>query len=108
MPGKKITRESILLTLERELPFLRAKYGVEKIALFGSFAQASANESSDIDLLVKLAKPLGFEFMQLADYLEDVLERKVDLITFDSLERSASNPRRAHIAKNISRSMIYV
>jgi uncharacterized protein len=108
MPGKKMTREMILLILQKELPFLRATYGVEKIALFGSFALASAGENSDIDLLVKLSRPLGFEFIQLADYLEEKLGRKVDLITLDSLERNASNPRRAHIAENITRSLIYV
>lgn len=102
------TQEIILQTLAKELPNLRQRYGVEKIALFGSFANATADETSDIDLLIEFSRPLGFKFMQLADYLESLLGRKVDLVTFDSLKRGSLHPRRAHIAENIVRTLIYV
>ena len=103
-----ITRETILHILNKEKSFLRTRYGVEKIALFGSFAQNTADETSDIDLLVQLSRPLGFEFVQLADYLESKLGRSVDLVTFDSLKRGELNPRRAHIARNITGTLVYV
>ena len=103
-----ITREKILHILDQEKPFLREKYGVEKIALFGSFARNLADETSDVDLVVHLSRPLGFEFVQLADYLESKLGSSVDLITYNSLKRGELNPRRAHIARDITRTLVYV
>lgn len=98
----------ILKILTREMPYLRTEYGVESIALFGSFSRGNPVAESDIDLLVSLTKPLGFSFIQLADYLEDKLGRKVDLVTATTLERGAADPRRAHIAREIQESLVYV
>jgi len=50
-------------------------------AVFGSFARGEANEDSDIDLLVKFSKPVGYAFFGVALELEDALGRKVDLAT---------------------------
>lgn len=70
--------------------------------------QVWRGKDSDIDLIIELAHPLGFEFMQLADYLESKLGRKVDLITLDSFKRRAGDLRRAHIAKSILEALVYV
>ena len=101
-------KENILQILQRELPYLKEKYGVKQIALFGSFAKGTQSKSSDIDLLVQLERPLGFEFIDLACYLEDVLGRKVDLITFDHLQRSKENPRYKHLVTDVERTLAYV
>lgn len=87
---------------------MREHFGVEKIALFGSFARGEATEDSDIDIVVSLSKPLGFAFIELADYLEEKLGRKVDLVTATTLEMGITDPRRAHIAKDIQESLIHV
>lgn len=50
-------------------------------AVFGSFARGDANEDSDIDLLVKFSKPVGFAFYSIAGELKEALGRKVDLAT---------------------------
>ena len=51
-------------------------------ALFGSFARGEATETSDIDLLVRFAKPIGlFGFVGVEQELETALGRKVDLAT---------------------------
>jgi predicted nucleotidyltransferase len=54
-------------------------------ALFGSFARGEAEESSDIDLLVRFSKPKGFDWIDAALEIEDELGRKVDLVTEGSL-----------------------
>ncbi|HLE15291.1 MAG TPA: nucleotidyltransferase family protein [Anaerolineales bacterium] len=105
---KRDSRSSILRTIKKEFPFLRDQFGVERIALFGSFARGDVHEDSDVDILVSLSKPLGFSFFQLADYLEDKLGRKVDLITATTLELGSADPRRAHIAREIRDWLIYV
>jgi predicted nucleotidyltransferase len=102
------TKENIAHTLKKEMPYLREKYGVEKIAIYGSFAKGSPSQTSDVDILVQLTRPLGLEFVGLADYLEEVLGRKVDLATFDTLHRSLENPRYRHIAADIQRTLSYV
>lgn len=103
-----LTKEKVVQILQRELPYLREKYGVEKIALYGSFAKTRQKKKSDVDILVQLAKPLGLEFVSLAYYLEEVLGRKVDLATFDTLKRSLETPRYQHIASDIQRTLVYV
>jgi predicted nucleotidyltransferase len=99
------TKNQILQTLEREMPYLRQKYGVVRVALYGSFAHGSPSKKSDVDLLVELSRPLGLEFVALADYLEKKLGRKVDLATFETLSRSMDQPRYQHIAQHIQRTL---
>jgi len=106
--SKKLAKEDMFERLKRELPYLQQKYGVERMALYGSFARSEQAEKSDVDLLVELARPLGFEFIELADYLEKVLGRKVDLATFSTFHRSKQDPRRRHIAFNIEKELVYV
>jgi uncharacterized protein len=54
---------------------------IEFCALFGSFARGEANEESDIDLLVRFSKPIGWAFYGITEELEKALGRKVDLAT---------------------------
>lgn len=57
------------------------RFGVKRLALFGSVARGDAKEGSDVDLLVELEKPLGWEVVDLRDYLQELLGAKVDLVT---------------------------
>jgi predicted nucleotidyltransferase len=102
------TKEQIFQILKKELPYLNEKYGVERIAIFGSFAKGNQRKTSDIDILVQLVKPLGLDFIKLAYHLEKVLKRRVDLATFDTLKRSLENPRYKHIAADIQGTLSYV
>ncbi len=99
------TKNAILEILREELPYLTEKYGVLRLALYGSFAGGSPSPDSDVDLLVELSRPLGLEFVALADYLEEKLGRKVDLVTSETLIRSLANPRYRPIAQNIERTL---
>jgi predicted nucleotidyltransferase len=102
------TKEQIFQILRKELPYLSEKYGVERIAIYGSFAKGNQRKASDIDILVQLIKPLGLDFIKLAYHLEKVLKRRVDLATFDTLKRSLENPRYKHIASDIQGTLSYV
>jgi uncharacterized protein len=102
------TKEQIFQILKNELPYLNEKYGVERIAIYGSFAKGNQRKRSDIDILVQLIKPLGLDFIKLAYHLEKVLKRRVDLATFDTLKRSLENPRYKHIASDIQGTLSYV
>lgn len=100
-----LNKEKILEILEKELPYLREKYGVARIALYGSFAYGTPTAKSDVDLLVELSRPLGLEFVALAYYLEKRLGRRVNLATFETLNRSLSHPRYRPIALDIQRTL---
>jgi uncharacterized protein len=64
-----------------------SKFGVGSLAIFGSVARNEARTDSDIDILVEFDKPVGlFEFIDLKDYLEKVLQSHVDMGTPSSLK----------------------
>lgn len=56
-------------------------YDVSSCAVFGSYSRGEADETSDIDLLVRFSKPVGYAFFEVALDLENALGRKVDLAT---------------------------
>ena len=80
------TKEELLNVLLQYKDTLKS-YGVNKIGLFGSFVKESQNAESDIDLLVEfLPDKKNFRnFINLAFFLEDMLNRKVELVTAESL-----------------------
>jgi predicted nucleotidyltransferase len=71
----------ILSVLRRERARLFAKYGLKSMAVFGSATRDDFRPGSDVDIMVEFERPIGIEFMDLADELEGMLKRKVDLAT---------------------------
>lgn len=60
------------------------RFGVRSIALFGSVARGEAGAGSDVDILVDYradARPDLFEFIDLKEHLEELVGRRVDLVT---------------------------
>jgi len=70
----------IRAVLRECLPELREKYGVTTIGVFGSYARGEAGSDSDIDIIVELSRPIGWELVDLSDYLESRLHHKIDLV----------------------------
>ncbi len=80
-------REKILTQLKSHKRQLK-KFGIRSVFLFGSVARNQARKRSDIDLLVDFERPIGlFEFARLKLYLEELLSRKVDLVTPEALRK---------------------
>ena len=73
-------------TILKNKPILENKYKVKKIGFFGSMVRGEGTESSDIDILVELREPIGWDFIELKDYLEEILGREVDLVTIKALK----------------------
>ena len=61
--------------------------GAERLAIFGSFARGEQKESSDIDLIVEFRPGMKTyrNFLTLADLLEEILQTKVDLLTWEGM-----------------------
>ncbi len=61
---------------------LAAKYGATDIRVSGSVARGDANESSDIDLLVRMTPGRSvFDIGGLLMDVQDLLGRRVDVVT---------------------------
>lgn len=70
---------------KKALPILK-QAGIIKSSIFGSYARGEEGGNSDIDMLVEVPKGTGlFAFVDLQHKLEDVLDKKVDLVTYKSL-----------------------
>ncbi len=67
--------------------FAIKKFGVKQLGLFGSYVRDEANAASDVDLLVEFeeGKKTYNNFISLAYYLEDLLGKRVELLTHQSL-----------------------
>jgi predicted nucleotidyltransferase len=66
---------------------LRERFGVCRLAVFGSYARGEATPLSDVDILVDLEHPIGWEIVDLHDYLKAILGVQVDLVTEGALQR---------------------
>ncbi len=75
----------ILISNSKEIK----NYGVEHLGIFGSFAKDEITKDSDIDLLVEFnEKEKTYDnFFELSDFLESILNRKVELVTPQSLSK---------------------
>jgi predicted nucleotidyltransferase len=99
-----VTRDEIVLLLKKEHAYLATEFGVSKVGVFGSYAKGQPDETSDVDILVELEHPIGFRFLELVDYLEAALGRRVDVLTPAGIQ----NIRIDGVAKSITEGILYV
>lgn len=68
--------------LRKIKPTLANRYHVDGIGLFGSIVRNDFKpDSSDVDIIVGFNQPVGIEFVDLADFLEKALNKKVDIVS---------------------------
>jgi hypothetical protein len=96
--------EDVKDVIKKEYPYLKNRFGIKRIGLFGSFSTGTVKKNSDIDLLVEFDKPIGFKFMVLAEFLERKLGRRVDLLTPAGMKTI----RVKQVAERIKKSIVYV
>ena len=79
--GDTPTADDVLSVLRREKSRLEGEYPLHAMWLFGSVARGDADESSDVDILVDVDPNIGLGFVNLAEELERILERPIDLVS---------------------------
>ena len=86
MSTTTLSKKDVLDQIEGNRSRLRA-LGVRRLGLFGSFVRGNQNAGSDVDILVEFepAKKTFDNFIDLAELLETLLGRPVDLLTPESL-----------------------
>ena len=66
---------------------IEKKFRVKEIGIFGSYVRGEQNKNSDGDILVDFHEPIGlFRFMDLEEYLENLLKTNVDLVSQKALK----------------------
>ena len=99
-----LSKKDLLEKLKSELSFLEKNFFIKRIGLFGSYSKESQNEDSDIDLMIEFKKPIGLKFMDLAEYLERKLGKRVEILTLEGMK----SIRIKEVAVEIERSLVYV
>ena len=73
--------------LRHHLPEISRKYNVSYLGIFGSYVRGEQKPESDLDILVEFEEAPGFfEYIQLEDYLSEILGVKVDLVMKSALK----------------------
>ena len=83
-----MNKNEVLRLLRTHKPTLAERFRVTELALFGSFARDEATDRSDVDILVRFDGPAtSRSYFGLQFYIEDLLGRRVDLVTDKALRR---------------------
>ena len=96
--NKLHTKQELLAAITSNREVIKG-YGVSNLGLFGSFSKGTFTETSDVDLLVEfIPEQKTFDnFMELSFFLEELLGRKVELVTPQSLSKFIA----PHILKEV-------
>ena len=82
-----ITLKEVEKIINKHKPELEKKFKVREIGVFGSYVRGEQKKRSDIDILVAFKEPIGFfEFMDLEEFLKNLLGVKVDLVSKKALK----------------------
>lgn len=100
---KRNKLEEIKNILKKHKEELKKKYGIKEIGIFGSYIKGKNRESSDLDILVEFeefAKIDLIKFVEIENYLSEILGIKVDLVDKTTLKPA--------IGKHILQEVIYL
>ncbi len=87
-----MTKSELLTKLSGLKTELKEQFGIEKIALFGSYARDEAKEDSDIDIVILKMKEKNFsKRVQAKEFLEKKLHKKIDIGYFESMKTFIKN-----------------
>lgn len=93
--------DKILKTIENHKDLLRRRFKVKEIGIFGSYVRGEQKKTSDVDILVEFEEtPTLLEFIELENYLSEILGIRVDLVM-----KRALKPR---IREIVLKEVVYV
>lgn len=96
MKANEAMENSILIQLQKDskkIKQLARKHGAKTVSVFGSVARREDQPNSDIDLLVEFEESASlFDLINLKLELEEIYNRKVDIVTLNSLHKKIVAP----------------
>ena len=79
--------EAIMEKIRGNMPYLRERYKVKNVGVFGSYVRGDNNEESDVDILIEFHEPPTLlEFVALERYIGELTGMKVDLVMKTALK----------------------
>ena len=78
---------SIKNSLSALKPEMQQRFFVNSIGLFGSVVRDDFKVSSDVDIIVDFTRPVGIEFVDLANFIESKLNKKIDLVSRNGVKK---------------------
>jgi predicted nucleotidyltransferase len=101
-----MNKKEIIQVLKEHENEIKKRFGVKRIGLFGSFSRDEGKEDSDIDIIVEFEEGMATfkNFGGLAEYLENLFGRSVDILTPMGIE----SIRIDEIKESIKREVVYV
>jgi predicted nucleotidyltransferase len=92
---------SVIQAIKQLQPELHERFGITKVALFGSFARDEAATDSDIDIaIIEMERKNGFLVAKAQRFISEKLQKRVDIGLYSSLH--------PYVKKCIEKDMIYV
>lgn len=81
-----------MILSEQHINYIKSFFSgrpVKKAYIFGSYSRNEADENSDIDILVELdhTTPIGMKFFSYQEELEQILNKRVDLVSYEGLSK---------------------
>ncbi|AGK60040.1 putative nucleotidyltransferase [Archaeoglobus sulfaticallidus PM70-1] len=94
--------EEVIQILKENDRILKERFKVKSIGVFGSVTRGEQKETSDIDIIVEFSEPVGWEIVDLKEFLEELLGVRVDVVTKNAAMRKPL------LWKSIEREVVYV
>lgn len=82
---KELRKKDAIKKIKPKIIRILKRYKVKRAGIFGSYACGEAKTDSDIDILIKPARNMGFKFAGLEIQLTKALKKKVDLVSYDGI-----------------------
>lgn len=80
-------KKEIIDIIRNSKPEIVARFGLQRLGLFGSYVREQQRQRSDIDILVSFDREIDlFDFIDLREFLEARLQTKVDLVMETALK----------------------
>jgi len=100
MTENKLELKEIVALLKKQKMLLENKYKVKDIGVFGSYVRREQNSESDIDILVNYKDNSIdlFDFLELKEYLSDLMGTEVDLVMREGLKPNIGKNILSHVS----------
>jgi len=83
-----MSTEAIKEQIKKNKSEISKRFHVKEIGLFGSYVRNEQTKRSDLDILVDFAKPIGWDVVDLQEYMQELLGVKVDLVLKKGIVRN--------------------